>query len=278
MAKAKATAVKLTGRVGDRVYIDSPKYGYYSREYSVPDPANNSSEFNQSKKRTAMLNLLAGGLNRIVQHYCGSFKSNNFYGTVQKRMRKEPLDNRYLLLRQLRQMEINPYYPFSNLGDCRMVVKGTKSSLIVDMQTSYHPQKGQYNGDKYYYDVILLLWNKKESNNEIVHSRQRTELISLGYDSELPGFEFRFARPAGTVHWLLCLRQQLVVNEKKVESFKGEAMRIVDAGTFDKKDEELLAKREEEEKKEVAMRRNVKREEEEVVVVKAKRRLLRSSQ
>jgi hypothetical protein len=272
MAKASGPIVKLQGKIGDRVFIDSPKNGYHSREYVEPDPSNNSPEFNHNTQRTASMNDLASGLNSVVNHYCDNFKSKDFYESLKKRLWKEKLDNRYLLLLQLRRMDIHPSYPFDRLGGCRTTVTATRSRITVDMVTTSHPQRGQYQATDYYYEVILMLWSKNSSNKEIVHSRQRTETISLDRDNMLPEFEFQFTRPAGTVHWLLCLRQQLLVDDKNVEAFVGEAMQIIDAGTFDKKDEELLAKREADKVKEMAMRRNRKKEEEAVVVVKAKKK------
>jgi hypothetical protein len=111
-----------------------------------------------------------------------------------------------------------------------------------------------------------LCWNK--SDDLATHARQYSEWIYL--KDGLPQFEFLFARPAGTVHWLLCLKQQLGRNEEEIGSFRAQGMQIVAAGSFDKKDIAILTKRKEEEKAQ-AEKERARNDKEQITRVKAKK-------
>jgi hypothetical protein len=78
-----------------------------------------------------------------------------------------------------------------------------------------------------------------------------------------------FKRPDNTVEWLVCLKQTLGVDGKRLQAFVGEGMRIVLAGSFDKKDLELWEKRKAERLKE---EKGVEKREKEVERVKATRK------
>jgi hypothetical protein len=263
MAKAKPTAVKISGKIGDRVYVDSQKYGYHSRKAAETGKENQGAAFIEQRNRTKLLNKLAAELNTIARIYSGSFKSPGFYQNLLKRLRKEPLDNRFLLLLQLREMDINTYYPFNKLGACKTIVKEQKNKIAVELKITCHPEEGKYNANCYCYEVILLSWTK--DNEKVLHARQFSDWIKLKGDH--PEFEFLFPKTANTQHWLLCLRQRLGVNENELEYFVNESMQITDAGTFDKKDMDLLNKRKlaKEERN-----KSVKKTAKQVVRVKAK--------
>jgi hypothetical protein len=111
-----------------------------------------------------------------------------------------------------------------------------------------------------------LCWNKNAGL--ATHARQYSEWIYL--KDGLPEFEFPFARPAGTLHWLLCLKQQLGRNEEAIESFRGEGMQIVAAGSFVTKDMAILTKRKEEEMAQAA-KEHGKNDREQIKRVKAKK-------
>ena len=81
-----------------------------------------------------------------------------------------------------------------------------------------------------------------------------------------PEFEFRFPKPAGTVNWMLCVKQKMGIDGEP-GSIKAQGMQIVDVQTLDKKEQELLKK--------ITMEKNNnnrKKEPTPVVRVKPKRR------
>jgi len=266
MAKIRPGLITLSGKMGDEVYVHSLKYGRLIRRAPAPGLKREEAAFREQYNRTAFLNKLAGELNTIIRAYGGNLKSGDFYPNLLTRFRKEPLDNRFLLLLQLKGMDINRYYPFAKLGSCRTTVKEFKNKIAVSLEILSHPERGKYRANCYYYEVLLLSWTK--SKEPATHTGKLSDWIRISGGKPL--FEFLFPRPAATAHWLLCLRQRLGIDKREIESFAAEAMQIVDAGTFDKKDKALLKKRAAGKEAERATLR-VKKIAEEVVRVKAKR-------
>jgi len=264
MAKVNSI-INISGKVDDEVHVSS-KYGQLLRK-APKRSKKGKAALEQQYNRTGLLNNLAGELNRIIGTYSGKLKPNNFYQVLQKRFRKEPLNNRFLLLKQLERLEVNPTYPLNKLGDVRVTVQATQKKIKVQLHVLYHPSDyaGRYKTNCYTYEVSLLCWNK--STKPPVPARQFGEWIYL--TDGLPEFEFLFARPAGTVHWLVCVKQQAGVNEEPIPSFCAEGMRIMSVGTSDKKELALLTKREEE-KKARAARDAAQKGQEHIIRVKAK--------
>lgn len=263
MAKANATHVKVKGKLGDKVYVSTKRHGYHMRNAPPPGSKKNEPAFKKQYSRALFLNQVAGEINKVLTIYAYNFKSNDFYQQcLLKRFRKEPLDNRFLMLQQLKGIDINPLYPFYKLGSCTTAVKGLKNNIQVTLRTREHPPRGKYMANCYYYEVSLLSWMK--GDQPVTHSRQASNWIKIvgGHDE----FEFLFPKPAGTTHWLLCLRQILGVDGKRVEARKGESMQVTDVGSFDKKEIALLEKVGKERKASPS-----KKMEEEVVRVMAKR-------
>jgi hypothetical protein len=259
--------IQISGKLNDMVHVNS-KHGHLLRDAPKNDNKKKEPALVQQYNRTGMLNNLAADLNRIIRAYAGALKPSGFYQAIQKRFRKEPLNNRFLLLKQLEGMEVNPAYPLNKLGGVDATVDAVKKEIIVRLDVSLRPSKycGRHKVNCYAYEVSLLCWNK--SDGLATHARQYSEWINIS--DGLPEFEFLFARPAGTVHWLLCVKQQLGRNEEAIGTFRAEGMQIVAAGSFDKKDLAILTKRKEEEKAQAAKERG-KNDREQIKRVKAKK-------
>ena len=164
-------------------------------------------------------------------------------------------------------MEVNSKYPLNKLGDARVTVTDDPKNITVRLEVLCHPSAfaGKYKVNCYSYEVLLVCWANDDGPPS--HVRQFGEWISLA--DGLPDFEFEFKRPAGTVHWLVCLKQQTGFNEEPILSMVGTGMQIVCAGTFDKKDIELFNKRKKE-KAAQAEKLVATQKQEEVTRVKAK--------
>jgi hypothetical protein len=259
--------IKISGKVDDKVHVNS-KHGDLLRNAPKKGTKKNEAALVQQYNRTGMLNNLAADLNRIIGAYSGMLKPSGFYQALQKRFRKEPLNNRFLLLKRLEGMEVNATYPLNKLGRADANVEAVKKEIIVRLNVNLCPSKycGHHKVNCYSYEVSLLCWNKRDGL--ATHARQYSEWIYL--KDGLPEFEFLFDRPTGTVHWLLCLKQQLGCNEEAIETVRAEGMQIVAAGSFDKKDMEILTKRKEEEKAQAEKERG-KNDKEQIKRVKAKK-------
>lgn len=239
MAKIKPTNIGIKGKLGENVYVDSGAYGYYVRSAPVKGSKKDEPAFKAQLSRTKYLNHIASHLNRIIEYHYPRFKSNDLYQRIQKRFRKEPLDIRFLLLAQLKEMEINPAYPLNKLGHCRVMLKKVKRSIMITLQVLGHPPQGKYRANCYYYELLLLTWDNSKRSPMV--RKQLSEWIYL--DPGKPEFEFEYPLISGTTHWLICLRQCLGVDEKEIGVFVTEGIQIADVGTFDKLEQALLEKK-----------------------------------
>jgi hypothetical protein len=222
-------------------------------------------ELQRQARRTELLNKLAGELNSVIKLYSPGFKSNDFYIRLQKAFRQEPLDNRFILLTHLPGMEINPNYK-SDRGYVTHKIETRGRNIVLTINTILHPQieNQQYDFNCYYHEVILITWDK--TNNPAHHSHQLSEWIYT--HDKRPEFEFIFPKPAGTAHWLLCLRRLLGFNDEIIPGKSSQSMHIAEVGTFDKEEKELLDKLKKEREKKIVAREKVDK----VVRVKAKKK------
>jgi hypothetical protein len=242
---------------------------------SKPTPKNEDhqpgSRSRAQNVRTAYLNQLASDLNNIIGKYADKLKNGAFYPAMQSRFRREKLDNRFLLLKNLEGMEVNSSYPLEKLGKARISVKTSGGKMIVSQDVIYHPS-AHVRGHKancYYYQVLLLVWTKDQSSALPLLSK-KSAWISL--DDELPFFEYPFDRPENAEEWLVCVHQVLGIDDKRIEALVAEGMQLVLVGTFKKKDLALY----EQQKKEAAalrersMKKEKKEDEERVQPIKRK--------
>lgn len=240
MAKVKPTIVPLSGKFGDVVHVDSNRYDRHVRKAVAPGSKKNEPALKQQYARTKYLNVLASEINSTIRGYYGNLKPSTFYQELQSRFRKEPLNNRFLLLLQLKGMEVNPAYPLSKLGNQVTEVSVVKNKIIVNLQAKAHPAAGKHKANCYCYEVLLLTWDK--GKKPAAYNYQLSDWVYLSNGK--PEIEFTFRRTTETVHWLLFLRQQLGVDENVIGVLAADGMQVVGAGSLDKKDLELLKKRE----------------------------------
>jgi hypothetical protein len=238
---AKQTGIiKLSGKLGDNVYVHTKKKTIVRRA-PVRLIHKNEVVFRMQYGRTALLNKLAGGLNRVFKQSYGVLVRGDLYHRMQKQFRKEPLDDRCLLLMQLPGMELHPNYPMSKLGDCRVTTALKGKKFIVTLSIRAHPNV-LLPINCYYYELALISWN--DSDNSPAIQQQYSEWIKI--NSAMDEFEFIFPI-AGARQWLLCLRQSPGVNETETVTLPGKGMQMLYAGTFDagekKYVEEVLAER-----------------------------------
>ena len=267
----------MSGKVGDKVFVHSNKYPYHFRSAVKPGSKREEKAFKEQFSRTTYLNQLAGELNRTVENYCGAFKAKDFYANLHRRFRKEATNHRLLLLRQLKCMEVNERYPLMRLGSCDILTTVNRNYLQVNLKPGICPPPGIHKADCYYYDVLLLKWGKKENKSEQLH--HGTEWIPIRDDMYRDlEFEIRLPIKPGDRHWLLMLGCNLGVGEEALVFFPAQALQIVDAGTFDKKELALLNRRKPEEKgekfvkkmPEVRVKGKVKRQKSIVKIQKSK--------
>jgi len=245
MAKVKQSIIPLTGKYGDDVVVRT-KHGTHLRKTPKEHNKKYSSKFTDSKKRTPILNNLAGEINRWTDLYYSRLKSDDFYVRVLKAFRTEPLNDRYVLLQTLQKFELNPDYPLEKLGDCEIKITEEGDKLLIELEVKHHPSPGRYQANCYYNDLLLICWTKNDKS--AMAEKWPSDWISLR--DEKPVFDFEFKKPDGANHWMLFLRQRLGKNNSTfdINSLTGEGMRVAAIGSFDKEDvsklKQLYAERE----------------------------------
>ena len=244
MAKIKPSIVNLSGKYGENIIVNGSKNKAHTRPAAKAKSKKRLAVLKKTHSRNKPLNQLASELNTIVgmKQYAAGFKSRDFYHRMQKRFRKTQSNHRFILLNQLKGMEVNELNTLHSLGQLIIVAKPLKNKLLITLQVRAHPSKVK-RGLSYshcYYEVILICWNK--TRQPATHKKMRSIWIDI--NSKLPILDFEFDTLAGTTHWLACVRQRLGGGEKKivpVETFAGEGMQLVEVGSYDKKELKLLA-------------------------------------
>lgn len=266
MAKVKRGIITLSGKIGNDVIVHGQHNSSYIRKAVQPGVKKDEPSLKRQYSRTAFLNKLASEINKAIEVNSDNFKSPRFYSDLQKRFRRESSNKRCLLLLQLKGMEIHPRYPLEKLGETMVNVKAVRNKALVTVKVQRHPNKGVHNANCYYYEVLMMMWDK--SKKAAKYKRQISDWVYM--KAGKPVFEFEFQKPASVTHWLVCLRQRLGMDETLVESFEGEGMKIVDIGSFDKKEQALMNGHESDYKPKYAKGLGT-RKEEVLVRVKAKR-------
>jgi hypothetical protein len=238
MPKIKRSLQTWSGKMGELVYVNSPTYGSYTRKTVAPGTKKDEPGIKEQYTRTVLLNGIASDVNTVVKNYAGSFKPSKFYERVQSLIRGAPVDDRYILLKQLRGMEVHPEHSFESLCSVSYSSAYTKKTLSITLTTEVRPLAGEFRADSYSYAVIVTTWGK--AGREVDADCQWTEWVPI--KDKKPVFEFEFERPAASKHWLLCVQVLLGKNEERIENMKAEGMQVIDAGSFDKRDLALFEK------------------------------------
>jgi hypothetical protein len=220
------------------VFVNSSKYGPHTRRAPRPGLKKDEPALMQQFSRTKILNDLAGDLNSVFRGLWPGKKSD-LYQKMLKRFRKEQVNSRGLLLMQLKSMDINPRYSLNRLGNHPASVEDQGKQFSVGLKVGFHPPRGKYWANCYYYEVILFSWKRKKEKAS--WSRQFGDWIRLGNDK--PQFEFYFPKPKGTIQWMLCLRIHLGKNLVVIDHLETTGMQIIDVGTFDKQELRVLQQR-----------------------------------
>lgn len=262
MAKIENGVFKVSGTFGDHVITQGKKQGGVIRRRPKKTTKARSDSFNRQLSRTVFLNKLASQLNKLVHHYYPLLRPRDLYARLLGHLRKEPLDNRFLLLKILKGFEIHPRYQLNRLSIPKLEISQNEDILKIDLLAEgYQPDPEKF--PAWCYELILACWT--EGDEEPLHSRQYSDWIEAR--NRQAYFEFEFTLPAGTLHWLLLIHQRGRALNGDTELMALQGIRIVEAGTLLASDQELWLERDQ-------MKQQTKisalKEEEQVVRVKAR--------
>ncbi|MEP7106499.1 MAG: hypothetical protein ABI760_00930 [Ferruginibacter sp.] len=239
MTKLKPSNITYSGKMGDRVFVNSKTWGPHTRAAPKKECRKDDPVLKLQNSRTGFIDGLASEINKTIKIYGGRLMYTGFYGKLITLFRQEPLNNRYLMLLLMKGMEINPDYPLGKLGAASVAVKKLKDEITVNLQVLAHPDSGKHNANSYFCELTLLSWDK--SKKAATHSMQKSKLVYLNYGR--PEFIFRFLNQKNTTHWLLCLRKRLCKDDNLIGVFVTDGMQIVEVGTFNKKEQAIVDQR-----------------------------------
>lgn len=239
MAKIKGGITSLSGKFEDVVHVQSNKYKPHVRKAISGSGNKDEPAFKAQTNRTTFLSRLASDLNNIMMQHSGLLREKSYYHDVLKLFRKEPLDNRFLLLMKLKGREVNRVHKLDKLSYHSAAVNVVKNKLRVALQVKGHPDAGRHKADCYYYEVLLVTWTKGPRPGVV--QQQLSEWVHR--KDKVPVFDFEFVLGRGVVHWMVCLRVVLGIQEKEIGSVATEGMAVLEVGSLDKKDYAVLEER-----------------------------------
>lgn len=236
MATVQPGLITIRGKMGDGIITREGRYASHYRRAVKPGTKKEEKALKAQYSRTKLLNMLASEVNAVVSELARELKSSRFYMQVQSRLRKESSDNRLLLLRQLKGIEVNPVYPLGRhlLPAVKLATKGNE--VQVSLSVKGKPLRSAGSDNCYCYEVSLITWNRKEDTADC--SKRHSDWIQR--PDELPVFDFVFEKPAGAVYWLLGIRLRLGLNNCELKRRDADGMQIMDTGSFDKREQAWL--------------------------------------
>lgn len=263
--KIKPSLITLSGKHREDVHVDSSRYPTHIRKTVRPGTKKHEPGFMKEYTRTAYLNQLASEVNNIISANSDGIRPRSFYEELHRRFRREPLDNRFLLLLQLKGMEVNPGYPLGKLGTQDISVSVLKKTIEVNVRIKNHPPTGKHDANCYEVQAMMITWGKRVS-----HEVQLSEWLDMG--PRYADLYFDFHAKPNTEHWLLCLLIRLGINKKPITVMAATGMQIIEAGSFVKEDMEIFEKRQKE-REALKSRASAKQQTKEVKRVKPRRML-----
>jgi hypothetical protein len=231
--------IKMKGELDGRIY-KIRKGKNYSSKKPAPGIKKDEPGLKGQYSRTGFLNELASELNEIIKAYKNFIRPKEFYHNLLSRFRKEPENNRLLLLNRLKGMDINPRHPFLKISSVPGIsVKVVADHIIVELEVNSHSRPRKPGANCYFFEVLILLWDDSGAPCEL-HS-QKTSWIypENGY----PVYDIKFPHPDGTSDWMVCIRGSLGMNGYEYDELGSQGMLVCEMGSFNKKSQKLLKER-----------------------------------
>ncbi len=185
----------------------------------------------QNANRTKLLNRAAKPIHDALKACCDDFKGNQLWQEMLGRLRRSHSNKLPELLQQLEGLEINKNYPLERLVALPKVsVANSRTELTVGLTAVSHLLTGKRQADCYYYEVLVIFTGKRSSFYTI--ETTATEWIDI--HDPLPEFEIAFKKPAGAGCYVLCVSLQAGKDEKPIEAFASQGMRMMGSGLVGK--------------------------------------------
>ena len=244
MPRLVNSSVKFKGKIDEKVYVDSRRYGYHVRKAPEPGARKSDWALKLQHGRNKNLNGLASSIRLVINNAYHELYRSDLYHRILGLIKREPSDSRCFSLLRLKGMEINTNYKL--LGDYKVTVTPKRGKIIVNLDVKRPPISFIVKTNCYYFDMVLFTWDS--TNRPVMVARETCEWTYIKAD--LPEFEFDFHKPKGAIHWMIALRMQLGIDciddHPNMVTVKAQGAQFLDMGSFNKKEQELLDKRWEE--------------------------------
>lgn len=256
--------IKIRGELDGRIY-KIRKGKNYSSKKPAPGIKKDEPALKDQYTRTAFLNELASELNGMIKAYNNFIRPNEFYHNLQSLFRKEPENNRLLLLNQLKGTEINARHRLLKMNPAPEInVKAVGEHIITELTVTSHPRRPKRGSNCYFFEVVILLWDDTGAPCELYSQKTSWIYFAGGY----PVYDINFPLPDGTTDWMVCVRESLGVNDYEYDELGTQGMLVLEVGSFNKKSQKLLEERRKNtEAKRLRKRSSAKRKVEEEVRV-----------
>ena len=243
MAKVVPGNINISGTIDGKVYVKGKNGKYHVRKMQEPGLGKDRPPIARNFNRTGFLNSISSSINRVIKKHNPIFHPGDFYNRMNICLRTEPINNRFLLLRTLKNIEVNTEYPLRKLNYSLLSITGKEKSIEISLQVINHPDPGKYDASCYDYELMLFSWNNTEEAPMV--ETNLSPWISMR--DPKPAITFQFNKREDITHWVLFLRQRLGFKPEGrdeqyvyVEAKVAEGMQLMEVGTFDEAELKLL--------------------------------------
>lgn len=240
MAKIKDSLTKFSGKMDDKILVHSARYGSYAKNASKGRSKKQLEVLHKNNKLNKPINNIASDINLLLKTEAHYMHSSDFYERLLGVRKLYKTKNRYVLLKGINEMEVNPRHPMQALGRYNISTAVEECNVIVKLEVVDHPSISYYQSYEcncHYFQFFLLCWQGGEKGTWL---KKKTDWISN--NSKSKKFTIPLPFPENTEHWLLMIRHIGGENNNALETVKAEAMGFVEAGSFVKGDAELYEK------------------------------------
>jgi hypothetical protein len=225
MAKQLQSIVRLSGRLGDVVYVNSDSYGDHVRlPRGSKKPATINPSLQRQAERTSLLNGQAKQVYLLLKPVGERFMEGMFWQAILKRFRQAG-DPVAALLESLTGLELNSAYKLTRFVDLPKVdVQANKTRLHVSL-TPHGKLVLPRPFNSFQYSLILLFFDKtgKAIGTEAV-------LFPANESLKIPESCITVKRPKGSVYWLCCVHGQAGVDGQFEATRKAQGMAVAGSG------------------------------------------------
>ena len=233
--------IKLSGKVGDQVHVDSED-GNHLRSASKKGRKRKEPFFKEQMERTPFINLVAGQVNTAFNQFDPQFMPRRYYKYLHKLIRLEPLNNRLLLLHQLKGIEVNAKYPLTRFNAVPEIsLKTKRNEVLIELKALKHPRLAHKQGNCYYYEALFLLWNN--SYDPCLSQSMMTTWIYPEKEEVPLIFDINFSKSNDSTDYIVCILESIGQDGRAYDTNYKKGMIVVEVNSFEEEGQALLEKK-----------------------------------